>query len=148
MWEIIKGNAFQVSSLCDNNETLIKCIWAPARAVLSPPHPPPSSPPYPPVDPLGISVRACMWAAAPFPRPPSTRGLITGSAMLKLFSSRSKQTHLREPSNSICVKGIARIAHKSRAIPLYGRYVCTFGLFRLSRAGEIERSARAISVPR
>ncbi|KAL0118380.1 hypothetical protein PUN28_009203 [Cardiocondyla obscurior] len=24
MWEIIKGNAFQVSSLCDNNETLIK----------------------------------------------------------------------------------------------------------------------------
>lgn len=76
MWEIIKGNAFQVSSLCDNNETLIKCIWAPARAVsLLPLYPFPATPP---------------------------RGLIAGFAMLKLFSSQSKQTHLREPSNSIC----------------------------------------------
>lgn len=42
---------------------------------------------------------------APFPRPPPTRGLITGFAMLKLFSSRSKQTHLRKASNSIYALG-------------------------------------------
>lgn len=85
MWEIIKGNAFQVSSLCDNNETLIKCIWAPARAVL-------------------LSRSSIQPALFPRPPPPhfSPRGLITGFAMLKLFSSQSKQTHLREASNSIC----------------------------------------------
>lgn len=47
--------------------------------------------------------RAPVSAWLPLSRgPPSTRGLITGFAMLKLFSSRSKQTHLHEAGNSIC----------------------------------------------
>lgn len=87
MWEIIKGNAFQVSSLCDNNETLIKCIWAPAREPFS--SPAPAFGPFPAILP-----------PSPPPTPLFSRELIT--AMLKLFSSQSKQTHLREASNSIC----------------------------------------------
>jgi len=126
MWEIIKGNAFQVSSLCDNNETLIKCIWAPARAVL-------------------LSRSSIQPALFPRPPPPhfSPRGLITGFAMLKLFSSQSKQTHLREASNSICALRGSLGSPINRAIPLYEtkRYVRTFGLFRCEREIERPRSA-------
>jgi len=90
-------------------------------------------------------------SAAPFA---ATRGLITGFAMLKLFSSRSKQTHLREACNSICaLRGslgspINRepFHYTERYVGTYVRtYVrirtCTSGLFRCEREMERPRSA-------
>lgn len=105
---------------------------------------------FPPSPPPSLVPDPALTLSAPFPRPPQTRGLITGFAMLKLFSSRSKQTHLREASNSIYALGESPIVHKSRTNSLYETirnvrtYVCTFDLFRCKR--EIERSRSAFCI--